>query len=96
MEVGGEGGGVIEDRQMSGWLCFWDCVTQDTGGEVGVKQGLQRRAREGDGPDMLNLRCQPGIWVDCQEESFPYGSESRGRCGSPSLPQLTLISCSVC
>ena len=70
---------------------LWDCVTQDTGGGVGVKQGLQRRAQEvSGGPDMLNLRCQQGIWVDCQAESFPCGSGGQSEMCGKSLHFLSL------
>ena len=83
---------------MSGWLCVGIGI-QDTG-EVGVNQGLQRRAQEvSGGPDMLSLRCQQGTWVVpwCQAEfSLWVWRPEQDVWEVPSLPQLTLISCGVC
>lgn len=92
-------GGATE-RQSDVWLgvCS-DCVTQDTGGEEGLKQGLERRAQEvSGGQDMLNLRCRQDIWVDRAVESFPRESGGRSeRCGkSRHFCHLTLISRGVC
>lgn len=40
----GREGGVNENHQISGCVC-WDCVIQDTGREVGLKQGCGEKQR---------------------------------------------------
>lgn len=65
----------------------WDCVTQDTGREGGLKQGFERRAKEvSQGQDMLNLKCWQKFWVHLPIDRFIYGSGGQERSGKLSSP----------